>query len=147
MAATYEVFNDNKFRVGVSTGGRDKQHFVIEPELPEEMEEKDILYLHRRSVLFSHNILRVEDPELRKKMRLPELDDSYTDEKITDIFKLADKKFKEALQKVDADHVRLKIIEKAKDMNLNQSKIKIFKEVFNVDLMQSIEVKTDSSDE
>ncbi|AJA41337.1 hypothetical protein AXJ14_gp018 [Geobacillus virus E3] len=136
----YKVFNNNRFNVGIRFENEANREILIKPNSFVLMSEDDILYVDTVSKLFSKGILYVEDEELMIKMGYMEKNpNTISEDEIRKILKMPNNKMKEALSKLDAKHAIDKVIAVAKESDLPQSKLKIIKELFNVEIFEEID--------
>jgi hypothetical protein len=136
----YKVFNNNRFNVGIRFENEANREILIKPNSFVLMSEDDILYVDTVSKLFSKGILYVEDEDLMIKMGYMEKNpNTISEDEIRKILKMPNNKMKEALSKIDAKHAIDKVIAVAKESDLPQSKLKIIKELFNVEIFEEID--------
>jgi hypothetical protein len=136
----YKVFNNNRFNVGIRFENEANREILIKPNSFVLMSEDDILYVDTVSKLFSKGILYVEDEDLMVKMGYMEKNpNTISEDEIRKILKMPNNKMKEALSKLDAKHAIDKVIAVAKESDLPQSKLKIIKELFNVEIFEEID--------
>lgn len=136
----YKVFNNNRFNVGIRFENEANREILIKPNSFVLMSEDDILYVDTVSKLFSKGILYVEDEDLMVKMGYMEKNpNTISEDEIRKILKMPNNKMKEALSKIDAKHAIDKVIAVAKESDLPQSKLKIIKELFNVEIFEEID--------
>jgi len=136
----YKVFNNNRFNVGIRFENEANREILIKPNSFVLMSEDDILYVDTVSKLFSKGILYVEDEDLMVKMGYMEKSpNTISEDEIKKILKMPNNKMKEALSKIDAKHAVDKIIAVAKESDLPQSKLKIIKDLFNVEIFEEID--------
>ena len=136
----YKVFNNNRFNVGIRFENEANREILIKPNSFVLMSEDDILYVDTVSKLFSKGILYVEDEDLMVKMGYMEKNpNTISEDEIRKILKMPNNKMKEALSKLDAKHAIDKVILVAKESDLPQSKLKIIKELFNVEIFEEID--------
>lgn len=136
----YKVFNNNRFNVGIRFENEANREILIKPNSFVLMSEDDILYVDTVSKLFSKGILYVEDEDLMVKMGYMEKNpNTISEDEIKKILKMPNNKMKEALSKIDAKHAIDKVIAVAKESDLPQSKLKIIKELFNVEIFEEID--------
>ena len=136
----YKVFNNNRFNVGIRFENEANREILIKPNSFVLMSEDDILYVDTVSKLFSKGILYVEDEDLMVKMGYMEKNpNTISEDEIRKILKMPNNKMKEALSKLDAKHAIDKVITVAKESDLPQSKLKIIKELFNVEIFEEID--------
>lgn len=130
----YKVFNNNPFMVGIRFEHEVNREIGIKPNSFVLMTEDDILYVDTVSTLFEEGVLFVDNQELMEKMGYIERNpNTITDEEVKRIFSLSNAKMKEALEKITAQHAIDKIVSLAKQSDLNQSKMKIIKDQFNIE--------------
>jgi hypothetical protein len=136
----YKVFNNNRFNVGIRFENETNRDIIVKPKSFVLMSEDDILYIDSISKLFSKGILYVEDEDLMVKMGYMEKNpNTISEDEIRKILKMPNNKMKEALSKLDAKHAIDKVIAVAKESDLPQSKLKIIKELFNVEIFEEID--------
>lgn len=136
----YKVFNNNRFNVGIRFENEANREILIKSNSFVLMSEDDILYVDTVSKLFSKGIIYVEDEDLMVKMGYMEKNpNTISEDEIRKILKMPNNKMKEALSKIDAKHAIDKVIAVAKETDLPQSKLKIIKELFNVEIFEEID--------
>lgn len=136
----YKVFNNNRFNVGIRFENEANREILIKPNSFVLMSEDDILYVDTVSKLFSKGILYVEDEDLMVKMGYMEKNpNTISEDEIRKILKMPNNKMKEALSKIDAKHAIDKVIAVAKESDLTESKLKIIKDLFNVEIFEEID--------
>ena len=135
-----KVQNDNKFNVGIRFENEVNREVTIRAKTFLFLDENDIQYVNAVSNLFKDGVLTVEDNEVMQSMGYVEKSpNAIIDEEIEKIFKLSAPKLKVELEKIDAKHAINKIIEFAKNADLPQSKLKVIKEVFNVEIFEELD--------
>ncbi|MEQ6355249.1 hypothetical protein ABNX05_11525 [Lysinibacillus sp. M3] len=138
--AKYKVLNDNPFNVGIRFENEANREITIRGKSFVLMEEDDILYTDSVSKLFRNGVITVDDNELMIKMGYMEKSsNAISDDEIEALFKGTPKKIKEELEKIDAKHAIEKIVSYAKTSDLPQSKLKVVKEVFNVEIFEELD--------
>jgi hypothetical protein len=136
----YKVFNNNRFNVGIRFENEANREILIKPNSFVLMSEDDILYVDTVSKLFSKGILYVEDEDLMVKMGYMEKNpNTISEDEIRKILKMPNNKMKEELSKIDAKHAIDKVIAVTKESDLPQSKLKIIKDLFNVEIFEEID--------
>lgn len=135
-----KVKNDNKFNVGIRFENEVNREVTIRAKTFLFLDENDIQYINAVSNLIRDGVLTVEDPEVMESMGYVEKSpNAITQEEIEKMFKLSASKLKVELEKIDAKHAINKIIEFAKTADLPQSKLKVIKEVFNIEIFDEID--------
>lgn len=136
----YKVINNNPFHVGIRFENESNREVSIKANSFLLMSEDDILYVDTVSKLFKNGIIYVEDNDLNIKMGYMEKNPNVlSEEDVEKILKFAPKKMKEELEKLDAKHAIEKVIIAAKNADLPQSKLKVIKDVFNVEIFEEID--------
>ncbi|MED4883903.1 hypothetical protein [Bacillus smithii] len=136
---TYKVINNNPFNVGIHFANEANREVTIRANSFAMLSENDILYADSVSNLFSNGTLYVEDEELMNKMGYVEKNpNTISEEDIQKIFKMSMTKMKTELEKITAKHAIDKIIETAKKSDLSQSKLKLIKDIFGVDIFEEL---------
>lgn len=140
MSRNIKVVNDNRFNVGIRFENEINREITVRAKSFVLMDENDILYVDSVSKLIRNGILVVENDELMQKMGYMEKSpNAITDEEIGKIFKLPVNKLKLELEKIDSKHAIDKIAHIAKSADLPQSKLKVIKEVLNVEIFEEID--------
>lgn len=135
-----KVKNNNKFNVGVRFENEANREVTIKAKTFLFLGEDDIQYINAVSNLISDGILSVEDVDVMQSMGyVKKSPNAITDEEIEKLFKLSATKLKVELEKIDAKHAIDKIVELAKKEDLPQSKLKIIKEVLNIEIFEEID--------
>lgn len=136
----YKVTNDNPFNVGIKFENEANREINVRGKSFVMMSENDILYVDSVSKLFRNGVLVLSDEDLMVKMGYMEKSpNAITDEEIEKLFKGTPANIKKALDKIEAKHAIEKIISFAKKADLPQSKLKVIKEVFNVEIFEEID--------
>ncbi len=140
MSESIKVVNDNKFNVGIRFENEANREITIRAKSFVLMSENDILYVDSVSKLIRDGKLLVESDELMQKMGYMEKSpNAITEDEIEKLFKLPINKLKTELEKIDSKHAIDKVVHLAKSADLPQSKLKIIKEVFNVEIFEEID--------
>lgn len=136
----YKVINNNSFNIGIRFENESNRDIIIKPNSFVLLSEDDILYVDTVSKLFSKGFLYVEDEELMIKMGYMERNpNTISEDEIRKILKMPNNKMKDELSKLDAKHAIEKVVAIAKESDLPQSKLKIIKELFNVEIFEEID--------
>nr|BDD47811.1 hypothetical protein 12 [Bacillaceae bacterium] len=140
MSESIKVVNDNGFNVGIRFENEANREITVRAKSFVLMSENDILYVDSVSKLVRNGILAVESDELMQKMGYMEKSpNSIKDDEIEKMFKLPVNKLKTELEKIDAKHAVDKVAHLAKTADLPQSKLKLIKEVLNVEIFEEID--------
>ncbi|MFO1442805.1 hypothetical protein KDN24_06200 [Bacillus sp. Bva_UNVM-123] len=140
MSNSIKVVNDNRFNVGIRFENEANREITVRAKSFVLMSENDILYVDSVSKLIRNGILSVENDELMQKMGYMEKSpNAITDDEIDKIFKLPVNKLKAELEKIDSKHAIDKVAHAAKTADLPQSKLKVIKEVLNVEIFEEID--------
>lgn len=136
----YKVLNDNPFNVGIRFENEANREITIKGKSFVLMEEDDILYTDSVSKLFRNGVLTVDDNELMIKMGYMEKSfNAISESEIEALFKGTSQKIKKELEKIDAKHAIEKIVAYVKKSDLPQSKLKVVKEVFNIEIFEELD--------
>jgi hypothetical protein len=136
----YKVKNDNQFSVGIRFENESNREITIRGKSFVMMSENDILYTDSVSRLFRNGVLTLDDEDLMVKMGYMEKSpNAISDTEIEQLFKGTPAKIKKELEKIDAKHAIEKVVNYAKAHDLPQSKLKLIKEVFNIEIFEEID--------
>lgn len=136
----YKVVNDNPFNVGIKFENEASREISVRGKSFVMMSENDILYVDSVSRLFRNGILILSNEELMVKMGYMEKSpNAISDEEIEKMFKGTPAKIKKELERIDAKHAIEKVVNYAKNEDLPQSKLKLIKEVLNVEIFEEID--------
>lgn len=136
----YKITNDNPFNVGIKFENEASREINVRGKSFVMMSENDILYVDSVSKLFRNGILTLSNEELMVKMGYMEKSpNAISDDEIEKLFKGTPAKIKKELEQIDAKHAVEKIVNYAKKEDLPQSKLKLIKEVLNVEIFEEID--------
>lgn len=137
----YKVINNNRFNVGIKFENEANREILVKGKSFTLMSEDDILYVDTVSRLFSKGTLLIEDEDINVKMGYLEKNpNTISEEEILKILKSTSvKKMKEDLEKLDAKHAIEKVVAVTKEADLPQSKLKVIKELYNVEIFEEID--------
>ncbi|MMZ63777.1 hypothetical protein D1872_260530 [compost metagenome] len=68
-----------------------------------------------------------------------DIPDAITEEDIKNLFKLSAQKLKTELAKITEKHAQDKVVQVAKDADLQTSKLKVIKEAFGVEMLEEVD--------
>lgn len=140
MSQSFKVTNDNIFAIGIRFENEANREITVRPKSFVMMQENDILYVDSVSKLIREGKLVVESDELMQKMGYTEKSpNAITQEEIEKLFKLPANKLKTELEKIDSKHAIDKVAHVAKTADLPQSKLKVVKEVFKIEIFDEID--------
>ncbi|MFA1510078.1 hypothetical protein ACDN41_12680 [Priestia aryabhattai] len=136
----YKVYNDNPFSVGIRFENEVNREVTIRKGTNLPLSQDDILYAESAGRLFSKGVLTVKEQDVLEMMGLStEIPDAITGEDIKNLFKLSATKLKTELEKITEKHAQDKIIQAAKDADLQTSKLKVIKETFGVEMLEEVD--------
>ncbi|MGG4434601.1 hypothetical protein AAXE64_08565 [Priestia megaterium] len=136
----YKVYNDNPFSVGIRFENEVNREMNIRKNTSIPMTQDDILYAESAGRLFSKGMLTVKDQEILEMMGLSsDIPDAITEEEIKNLFKLSANKLKAELEKITEKHAQDKVVQAAKDADLQTSKLKVIKEAFGVEMLEEVD--------
>lgn len=136
----YKVYNDNRFSVGIRFENEVNREITIKKNTSLPMSQDDILYAESAGQLFSKGKLTVKDQEMLEMMGLStDIPDAITEDEIKNLFKLSAQKLKTELAKITEKHAQDKVVQIAKDADLQTSKLKVIKEAFGVEMLEEVD--------
>lgn len=134
-----KVINNNGFGVGVSIHIGTPKSFTIKGKSFAYLEEDEIQYINSTSRSFKDGFLRIEEKEVKESMgEVEENPNDITDEEIEKLLNGHIKTLEKALKELTAQHTKNRFVAMAKNMDLTAGKLKIIKEVLNVDIFEEV---------
>lgn len=138
--AKVKVVNHNGFDYGLVINLSGEPRRLVVKKNSFIMLEKDEVYqIDSTSRTFRDGFLRLESEEVKEEIGQVEKNpNDLTKEEIEKILSEHPKKIEKELADITASHVRTKIIEVAKGMDLTAGRMKVIKDAFGVDVFAEV---------
>ena len=139
-----KVYNDNKFPVGLKSPNElSKRGVNIPPKSFRLVERSEVERMSAETTLFSSFTLRFDDKKLMDDVGIDEKNpNNLTEEEMRSHLMASANAIKAWLETVTEAHVRAKIYEVADTMDLNNSKMKVLREM-NPNYRFKIDIEAD----
>jgi len=139
MNKKIKVVNDNKFDYGLSINIGSPKKIVVKAKAFVTLDQDEVYYIDSTSRTFRDGFLRVKDEETKQGMgQDAENPNAITTEEVEKLLTGNIQKMKKELKEIKSKHAIDKVIDKAKELDLTTGKLKIIKELFDVDIFEDV---------
>lgn len=139
MSKKVKVINDNKFDYGLSINIGSPRNVVVKAKAFVHLDQDEIYYIESTSRTFRDGFLRIEDTETKEVLgQVEDNPNAITDEDIEKLLTGNIQKMKKELSSITSKHAIDRVVDKAKSLDLTTGKLKIIKEVFDVDIFEDV---------
>jgi len=127
------IINPNRFMVGLKLMDGIRE-VVVHPNSFVFLEENDVYYINNMCRLFREKTLFIDDEEINETLGYDK--DYLTNEKIKHLLSKSPKDIKKVVEENNYKHIKDRIVNVAKDMDLPASKLRIIEEATGYDIEQ-----------
>lgn len=127
------IINPNRFMVGLKLMDGIRE-VVVHPNSFVFLEENDVYYINNMCRLFREKTLFIDDEEINDTLGYDK--DYLTNEKIKHLLSKSPKDIKKVVEENNYKHIKDRIVNVAKDMDLPASKLRIIEEATGYDIEQ-----------